>query len=89
MVLGAIQALGQTDLKRVLAYTTVSALGILVFLIGIGTQMAITAAITFLVVHAMYKGALFLVAGAIDHETGTQGCANAWRARKKVAIYTW
>jgi multicomponent Na+:H+ antiporter subunit A len=72
MVLGAIQALGQTDLKRILAYTTVSALGILVFLIGIGTQYAITAAITFLVVHAMYKGALFLVAGAIDHETGTR-----------------
>lgn len=72
MLLGAIQALGQTDLKRVLAYTTVSALGILVFLIGIGTQMAITAAVTFLVVHAMYKGALFLVAGAIDHETGTR-----------------
>lgn len=72
MVLGAVQALGQTDLKRVLAYTTVSALGILVLLIGIGTQMAITAAITFLVVHAMYKGALFLVAGAIDHETGTR-----------------
>lgn len=72
MVLGAVQALGQTDLKRVLAYTTVSALGILVFLIGIGTQIAITAAMVFLVVHALYKGSLFLVAGAIDHETGTR-----------------
>jgi len=72
MVLGAIQALGQTDLKRILAYTTVSALGILVFLIGIGTQIAITTAIAFLVVHALYKGGLFLVAGAIDHATGTR-----------------
>ncbi|MBE0660902.1 MAG: putative monovalent cation/H+ antiporter subunit A [Bacteroidales bacterium] len=72
MVLGAVQALGQTDLKRILAYTTVSALGILVFLIGIGTQTAITAAIIFLVIHALYKGSLFLVAGAIDHETGTR-----------------
>jgi multicomponent Na+:H+ antiporter subunit A len=72
MVLGAIQALGQTDLKRILAYTTVSALGILVFLIGIGTQVAITSAIIFLVIHALYKGSLFLVAGTIDHETGTR-----------------
>ncbi|MDZ4204900.1 MAG: putative monovalent cation/H+ antiporter subunit A [Bacteroidales bacterium] len=72
MLLGAIRALGQTDLKRILAYTTISALGILVFLIGMGTNMAISAAITFLVVHAMYKGSLFLVAGAIDHETGTR-----------------
>lgn len=72
MVIGAVRALGQTDLKRILAYTTVSALGILVFLIGIGTELAISAAITFLAVHAMYKGALFLIAGAIDHETGTR-----------------
>lgn len=72
MLMGAAMAIGQTDLKRILAYTTVSALGIMVFLIGLGTKYAITAAVTFLVVHAMYKGGLFLVAGAIDHETGTR-----------------
>jgi multicomponent Na+:H+ antiporter subunit A len=72
MLIGAAMAIGQNDLKRILAYTTVSALGIMIFLIGIGGKYAITAAITFLVVHAMYKGALFLVAGAIDHETGTR-----------------
>lgn len=88
MVLGAIQALGQTDLKRILAYTTVSALGILVFLIGIGTQLAITAAITFLVVHALYKGALFLVAGAIDHETGTRDVRMLGGLRKKLPYIT-
>lgn len=72
MLMGAAMAIGQTDLKRILAYTTVSALGIMVFLIGLGGKYAITAAMTFLVVHAMYKGGLFLVAGAIDHETGTR-----------------
>lgn len=72
MILGAFQALGQTDLKRILAYTTISALGILVLLIGVGTYMAMVAAITFLVVHALYKGSLFLVAGTTEHETGTR-----------------
>ncbi len=72
MLVGAAMAIGQNDLKRILAYTTVSALGIMVFLIGTSGKYAITAAITFLVVHALYKGALFLVAGAIDHETGTR-----------------
>jgi multicomponent Na+:H+ antiporter subunit A len=72
MLTGAAMAIGQNDLKRILAYTTVSALGIMIFLIGIGGKYAITAAVTFLVVHALYKGALFLVAGAIDHETGTR-----------------
>jgi len=72
MLMGAAMAVGQNDLKRILAYTTVSALGIMVFLIGLGTKYAITGAVTFLVVHSMYKGGLFLVAGAIDHETGTR-----------------
>jgi multicomponent Na+:H+ antiporter subunit A len=84
MLLGAIQALGQTDLKRILAYTTVSALGILIFLIGVGTQLAFTAAMTFLVVHALYKGALFLVAGAIDHEAGTRNIYLLGGLRKKM-----
>jgi len=72
MLMGAAMAIGQNDLKRILAYTTVSALGIMVFLLGMGGQYAVTAAITFLIVHALYKGSLFLVAGAIDHETGTR-----------------
>ncbi len=72
MVLGAVRALGQTDLKRILAYTTLSALGILIFLVGIDNKLAFSAAVTYLVVHAMYKGALFLIAGALEHETGTR-----------------
>jgi len=72
MLLGAILALAQTDFKRILAYSTISTLGCLVLLLGIGTPLAVQAAMLFLVVHALYKGALFLVAGAVDHETGTR-----------------
>lgn len=72
MFIGALLALPQTDLKKLLAYTTVSALGILVMLIGLGTKLASKAAIVFLLVHSLYKGALFMVAGTIDHETGTR-----------------
>lgn len=69
---GAFLALRETDLKRVLAYTTVTALGTLVLLIGIAPDLSATAAVTFLLVHALYKAALFLVAGILDHETGSR-----------------
>lgn len=72
MVTGALLALPQTDLKRLLAYSTVSALGTLTMLLGIGTPLAVQAAVVFLIVHSLYKGALFMVAGAVDHETGTR-----------------
>ncbi|WP_374449177.1 hydrogen gas-evolving membrane-bound hydrogenase subunit E, partial [Stella sp.] len=69
---GAVLALRETDLKRVLAYTTVTGLGTLTLLIGVAPAEAATAAMTFLVVHALYKAALFLVAGIVDHETGAR-----------------
>jgi multicomponent Na+:H+ antiporter subunit A len=70
MVVGAYRSLQETDLKRILAYSTVSALGLLMMLLGMGSAEAIAAALVYLVAHAGYKGALFLIAGAIDHETG-------------------
>ncbi|MFN8643848.1 MAG: putative monovalent cation/H+ antiporter subunit A [Candidatus Binatia bacterium] len=72
MLTGAGLALAQRDLKRLLAYTTVSALGTLMLLLGLGTALAVQAAMVFLVVHSLYKGALFMIAGGIDHETGTR-----------------
>ena len=72
MVVGAYRAVQETDLKRILAYSTLSALGVLTMLLGVGTRQAIIAALVYLVAHAAYKGALFLVAGAIDHEAGTR-----------------
>jgi multicomponent Na+:H+ antiporter subunit A len=77
LLAGAALAVVQSDLKLMLAYSTVSALGALVLLLGVGLARpvvggAVTAALTFLLAHALYKGALFLVAGAVDHEAGTR-----------------
>ncbi len=83
MVIGAFLAWQQVDLKRILAYSTVSLLGMLVLLLGIGTHYAVKAATVLLFAHALYKGALFLVAGALDHETGTRDVSRMgglWRA---------
>ena len=80
---GAIQALAPSDLKRVLAYTTMMALGILTMFLGGQTTPALTAATTFLLVHALYKASLFLAAGSIDHQTGTRQLdrlGGLWRA---------
>src|SRR5690606_1624520 len=72
MVGAAYRSLLETDLKRILAYTTISALGVMMLLLSMGTGVAVAAALVYLVAHACYKGALFLVSGAIDHETGTR-----------------
>lgn len=72
MLISSFLALRHTDLKRLLAYTTVAALGTLVFLIGLGTKIALEAMVVFLLVHALYKAALFMMAGSVDHETGTR-----------------
>jgi multicomponent Na+:H+ antiporter subunit A len=69
MVTGAVLASVQTDLKRLLAYATVSALGIMTMLLGLGGEDAAVAVVTFLLAHAFYKGALFLVAGGLVHAT--------------------
>lgn len=72
LLVGTILAVRQTDLKLMLAYTTVASLGLLVMLTGIGSEVAVEAAVLYLIAHSMFKGALFMVAGTIDHETGTR-----------------
>ena len=69
---GSIQALRQTDLKQMLAQTTMASLGLLVLLIGLGTEAAIAAMVLYFVAHALYKAALFMAVGAVDHATGTR-----------------
>jgi len=86
MLLAAYIAWQQLDLKRILAYSTVSALGTLVMLLGLGTETAVSAAIIFLLVHSLYKGALFMAAGAIDHETGTRSVAELGGLRRAMPI---
>jgi multicomponent Na+:H+ antiporter subunit A len=75
MIVGAVRALLETDLKRVLAYSTISALGILMLLFGIGSPLAVIAGFAYLVAHACYKGGLFLVAGTVEYETGVRDAA--------------
>ena len=82
MLYSAFHLIFRTDLKGILAYSTIAALGILVFLIGLGTQAAITAALVFIVVHALYKASLFLITGIIDHETGTRDITQLAGLRK-------
>jgi multicomponent Na+:H+ antiporter subunit A len=65
-------ALLQRDSKRLLAYSTLIALGTLVLLIGVGTESAIKAMVVFLFAHALYKAPLFMVAGSVDHEAGSR-----------------
>lgn len=72
MVYAALHSLFRTDLKGILAYSTISVLGLLTFLIGLGTNEALIAACTFIIAHALYKATLFLTTGIIDHETGTR-----------------
>ncbi len=69
---GATLALKQSDLKQMLAQTTVASLGLMVLLIGVGSEAAIIGAILYLIAHAFYKGAMFMIVGGIDHATGTR-----------------
>jgi len=71
-VLASVWALRQTDLKMMLAYTTVMALGTITMLLGVGGGAGVTAAVAFLVVHALYKAALFLGVGMIEKGAGTR-----------------
>ncbi len=71
-VWGAILSFRATDLKVALAWTTVMALGTLTLFLGSEAPIGLAAAITFLLVHALYKCALFLVVGNLDHEAGTR-----------------
>tara|TARA_R110002020_G_scaffold39991_7_gene118344 strand:+ start:7684 stop:10062 length:2379 start_codon:yes stop_codon:yes gene_type:complete len=86
LIVGTLLAIRQTDLKLMLAYTTVSSLGLLVMLTGFGSEHAIAAAVLYLVAHSLFKGALFMVAGLIDHETGTRDVTGLGGLRKAMPI---
>ncbi len=72
LVFAAITAVFKHDLKGLLAYSTVSHLGIIMFLLGISQPMATVAAVFHIMNHAAFKAALFMSAGIIDHEAGTR-----------------
>lgn len=72
MVFGAFVAVFRHDLKGLLAYSTISQLGLIAFLIGLGSPLAKVAAVFHILNHAAFKAALFMGAGIVDHETGTR-----------------
>ncbi|PZO63779.1 MAG: monovalent cation/H+ antiporter subunit A [Paracoccus denitrificans] len=72
LLMGAVIALYRNDIKGLLAYSTISHLGLITALIGIGSGGAIVAAIFHIMNHAVFKASLFMAAGIIDHETGTR-----------------
>ena len=86
MVLGAYLGLKQNDLKALLAYSTISQLGVLMMLIGQDTDIAFKALVVGVLAHALYKSALFLVAGTVDHESGTRDLRLLGGLREKMPI---
>ncbi len=72
LLVGAVTALFKHDLKGLLAYSTISHLGLITLLFGIGTPLAAVAGVFHIINHAIFKASLFMAAGIIDHETGTR-----------------
>lgn len=71
-VIGAVFALRRFDLKEIMAYSTVSQLGFIVAIIGVGTPSALTTAALYTLGHALFKAALFMVVGIVDQQAGTR-----------------
>jgi len=83
LVLGAYFAIFQQDLKGLLAYSTISHLGLITLLLGLGSPLAAVAAVFHTLNHAIFKASLFMAAGIIDHETGTRDLrrlSGLWRS---------
>jgi len=72
LVIGAYAAIFQTDLKGLLAYSTLSHLGLITLLLGLNSPLAAVAAVFHILNHATFKASLFMAAGIIDHESGTR-----------------
>ncbi|MDR9468112.1 monovalent cation/H+ antiporter subunit A [Marinospirillum sp.] len=72
LLLGAYVALFKHDLKGLLAYSTISHLGLITLLLGMNTQLSTVAAVFHIINHAIFKASLFMAAGIIDHESGTR-----------------
>ena len=94
MLIGGMRALRQHDLTLLLAYGTVSQLGFMMLLFGVGEYHIAEAGIVLILAHGLFKAALFMVVGIVDHETGTRdiralhgfGPAVGWRVVKVVAV---
>lgn len=86
MVLAAWRALRATDLKLLLAYGTISELGLLTALLGAGTRTAALAGVVMLLAHAAFKATLFLSVGILDHQTGTRDMRELSGAGRRMPV---
>ena len=89
MVIAAWAASRRTKLKPILAYSTVSSLGLITMMIGVGTEEALIAAMAYLLAHAFFKAALFLIAGGVTHETHEKDTEKLGGLRKAMPISCW
>jgi multicomponent K+:H+ antiporter subunit A len=72
LLIGAFSATFQRDMKGVLAYSTISHLGLITMLLGMNSELALVAAVFHMINHATFKASLFMAAGIVQHETGTR-----------------
>ena len=86
LVFAAYMAMFKDDLKGLLAYSTVSHLGLITFLLGLGSPLAVFAAVFHIFNHAAFKAGLFLLAGIIDHETGTRDIQRLSGLKKSMPV---
>jgi multicomponent Na+:H+ antiporter subunit A len=85
-VYAAFVAFKQDDLKGLLAFSTVSQLGMIVLVVGVGTPLAVAVAALYTLSHALYKATLFMTVGIVDHETGTRSLAQLGGLRRTLPI---
>jgi len=88
MLIGVFLALAQTDVKRLLAYHSISQMGYILLGIGLGTELGLAGGLYHLVNHAMFKGLLFLCMGAVTYSTGTRKLDNLGGLWKRMPITT-
>jgi multicomponent Na+:H+ antiporter subunit A len=89
MIIGVVFALAQTDLKRLLAFHTVSQLGYIMAGLALGTNLGIAAGLYYMISHALFKGVLFMCAGAIQHSTGTRDLRQLGGLATRMPITAW
>jgi len=89
MFVGVVFALAQTDLKRLLAFHTVSQLGYIMAGLALGSGLGIAAGLYYMVSHALFKGTLFLCAGSVQHATGTRDLRKLGGLSAQMPVTTW
>ncbi len=88
MVVGALLAIGQDDLKRLLAYSTISQVGYIILGLGLGTPLGIIGGLFHLLNHATFKSLLFMSSGAIEYSTGTRRLSQMGGLNKRLPVTT-